>query len=265
VETLSTFEGWTTRYRHGEVLELEWALTKGYVVLKDSLFISMGESIIYGPFYDWYCGFSHADPWLYPSLVRATICDSIRAYGFIGMSCSLQQFNGSIKGILEAQKDYPARNEEFITTFLILLFRYTWINQQQKEDLIENLLEIGTIDSTIWSSLLTEDWCLKLIETHNSKIVRNPEIQKNKLIENFTGFLIHIFLPKITERKSVLRLQAKTAKYHFKEELIARSHHPAREIDWCYDEEEKRELEEDFGMSAGEFQRQMKDHCMSFD
>ena len=103
---------------------------------------------------------------------------------------------------------------------------------------------------------------LELLEMNESFLERpvntgfsGGEKKKNE-IQNFLGLTRLLFQEKVWERKKFLKTKAKSKIYDLKEDLIAKTWHPTRYLEWCFDEDEKAEFVSDFGMSIAELQQE---------
>ena len=132
------------------------------------------------------------------------------------------------------------------------------MNRQNQEKAIEDLLESEVADPLIWSSFDWSEWLLKNEQDYKEIInnLQEPEEKKKKEIQNFLGLTRLLFQEKVWERKKILKTKAKSKIYDLKEDLIAKTWHPTRYLEWCFDEDEKAEFVSDFGKSIAELQQE---------
>lgn len=252
------FEGFTARNRAEDIQELEWTLTNCIIMLESPHLSSMEDSIIYGPFYNWYCGFFKEDPWKYPNLANATLRDAIRVHNYqLEAGNHSHKITEEMEGLLAAQKESPSC-QQFLEKVISILQRYRLVNRDFQDKAIEDLLETGIADTFLWSSPNKNLWIEKIEKEFQEKIKTIPENIKVRLEKSFLGFTKFILLPKIQERKNYLKILAKSRVTIYKENLMAKAYHPARYIEWCLNEDEKKEFVEDFGISIKELQAESK-------
>lgn len=252
------FEGFVPNWRNHERLEIETAIKNNLLEIPHDLLQSLPNAIIYGPFYNWYCGFHLNDPWQYPFLGQAALKDAVRLHTYM-LECG---HNPSVcrefQGILQAQTANPATTPQFLWNFILMLHRYRRMNRTNQEKAIEDLLESEVADSLIWSSFNWSEWLLKNEQDYKEIInnLQEPEEKKKNEIQNFLGLTRLLFQEKVWERKKFLKTKAKSKIYDLKEDLIAKTWHPTRYLEWCFDEDEKAEFVSDFGMSIAELQQE---------
>jgi hypothetical protein len=252
------FEGFTARNRAEDIKELEWNLTNCIIVLEAPHLSSMSDSIIYGPFYNWYCGFFKEDPWKYPNLASAALRDGIRVHNYqLEAGNPNHKITQEMEGLLAAQKESQSC-QQFLEKVITILQRYRLVNRDFQDKAIEDLLETGIADTFLWSSTNKNLWIENLEKEFGEKIKIIPENIKVRLEKSFLGFTKFILLPKIQERKIYLKTLAKSRVTIYKENLMAKAYHPARYIEWCLNEDEKKEFVEDFKISIKELQAESK-------
>jgi hypothetical protein len=258
IQSPNFFEGFVPNWRNHERLEIEAAIENKLLEIPQTLLQSLPQAIIYGPFYNWYCGFHLNDPWQHEHLATAAIRDGVRVHTFRLDSGNRKNVCDELKGILEAQKANPASIHKFLWFFILTLHRYRKMNRKNQEEAIEDLLESTLADNKIWSSFSWSEWLLKNEQEYKEIInnLPNSEEQKKKEIQNFLGLTRILFQEKLWERKKFLKITAKSKIYEFKEDLIAQTWHPTRYLEWCFDEDEKAEFVSDFRKSISELQRE---------
>ena len=257
------FEGFVPTWRDHERLEIEAAISNGILTIPNNLLESLPLGIIYGPFYDWYCGFHQTDPWAYDRLAISAIRDGVRVYAYMIECGHRPNVCKELGGILKAQARNPQSTPQFLWIFILTLHRYRRMNRQNQEQAIEELLETEVADHLIWSSFNWSEWLLEN-EQEYKEIINNlqePENKKKKEIENFLGLTRMLFQEKVWERKKILKSVAKSKIYELKEDLIAATWHPTRYMEWCFDEDEKAEFVEDFHMSIADLQKESTRIC----
>jgi hypothetical protein len=253
------FEGFTARNRSEDIQELEWALNNCTIVLEPSHLSSMPDSIILGPFYNWYCGFFNEDPWKYPNLAKAALRDAIRVHNYqLEAGNHSHTITDEMQEFLAAQKESDS-SEQFLETVITILQRYRLVNRNFQEKAVESLLETGVVDSFLWNSTNKNLWIEKLEKEFLEKIKTIPEKIKVRLEKSFLGFTKFILLPKLQERKIYLKTLAKSRVTLYKEDLMAKTYHPARYLEWCLDQDEKKEFEDDFKKTIKDLQKESKE------
>jgi len=251
-------EGFTARNRAEDIKELEWNLTNNINVLEATYLSSMEDSIIYGPFYNWYCGFFKEDPWKYPNLANATLRDAIRVHNYqLEAGNHNHKITQEMEGLLAAQKETTSC-QQFLEKVISILQRYHLVNRDFQDKAVDDLLETGLADTFLWSSTNKNLWIENLEKEFGEKIKTIPENLKVRLEKSFLGFTKFILLPKIQERKIYLKTLAKSRVTIYKENLMAKAYHPARYLEWCLDEDDKKEYEEDFRTSIKDLQAESK-------
>jgi len=258
IEAPNFFEGFVPNWRNHERLEIETAIKNNLLVIPQTLLQGLPHAIIYGPFYNWYCGFHLNDPWQYDLLASSAIKDGVRVHSYMLECGHKPNVCKELQGILEAQMVNPASIQQFLLFFILTLNRYRKMNRRNQEEAIEQLLESTVADHLIWSSFNWSEWLLK-IEQDYKEIVNNlpdPEEKKKRQIENFLGLTRILFQEKVWERKKFLKITAKSKIYDLKEDLMAATWHPTRYLEWCFDEDEKAEFVNDFHKSIAELQRE---------
>jgi hypothetical protein len=251
-------EGFTARNRAEDIKELEWNLTNNINVLEVTYLSSMEDSIIYGPFYNWYCGFFKEDPWKYPNLANATLRDAIRVHNYqLEAGNHGHKITQEMEGLLAAQKETTSC-QQFLEKVISILQRYHLVNRDFQDKAVDDLLETGLADTFLWSSTNKNLWIENLEKEFGEKIKTIPENLKVRLEKSFLGFTKFILLPKIQERKIYLKTLAKSRVTIYKENLMAKAYHPARYLEWCLDEDDKKEYEEDFRTSIKDLQAESK-------
>lgn len=251
-------EGFTERNRAEDIKELEWNLTNNINVLETTYLSSMEDSIIYGPFYNWYCGFFKEDPWKYPNLANATLRDAIRVHNYqLEAGNHNHKITEEMEGLLAAQKETTSC-QQFLEKVISILQRYNLVNRDFQDKAVDDLLETGIADIFLWSSTNKNLWIENLEKEFVEKIKTIPENLKVRIEKSFLGFTKFILLPKIQERKKYLKIVAKSRVSVYKEDLMAKTYHPARYLEWCLDEDDKKEYEEDFGTSIKDLQAESK-------
>jgi len=218
----------------------------------------MEDSIIYGPFYNWYCGFFKEDPWKYPNLANATLRDAIRVHNYqLEAGNHNHKITQEMEGLLAAQKETTSC-QQFLEKVISILQRYHLVNRDFQDKAVDDLLETGLADTFLWSSTNKNLWIENLEKEFGEKIKTIPENLKVRLEKSFLGFTKFILLPKIQERKIYLKTLAKSRVTIYKENLMAKAYHPARYLEWCLDEDDKKEYEEDFRTSIKDLQAESK-------
>ena len=257
VQAPNFFEGFVPNWRNHERLELEAAISNGILTIPRDLLQGLPQGIIYGPFYNWYCGFHQTDPWIYDHLAISAVRDGLRVHAYM-LECGHQQnVCKELQGILKAQAANPNSVTQFLWIFILTLHRYRRMNRANQELAIEQLLETGVADHLVWSSFNWSEWLLAN-EQEFKEIINNlqeSEEKKKSEIQNFLGLTRMLFQEKVWERKKILKTMAKSKIYNLKEDLIAKTWHPTRYIEWCFDEDEKAEFQEDFKMSIADLQK----------
>ena len=258
IQAPNFFEGFVPTWRDHERQEIETAIRNGILTIPHTLLESLPLGIIYGPFYDWYCGFHQTDPWAYDRLAISAVRDGVRVYAYMIECGHKTNVCKDLVGILKAQARNPQSTHQFLWIFILTLHRYRRMNRQNQELAIEELLETEVADHLIWSSFNWSEWLLvneqELKEIINEQ--EGTEEQKKKEMENFLGLTRMLFQEKVWERKKILKSVAKSKIYNLKEDLIAATWHPTRYIEWCFDEDEKAEFVQDFHMSTADLQRE---------
>jgi len=258
IEAPNFFEGFVPNWREPERLEIETAIKNNLLVIPQTLLQGLPHAIIYGPFYNWYCGFHLNDPWQYDLLASSAIKDGVRVHSYMLECGHKPNVCKELQGILQAQMVNPASIQQFLLFFILTLNQYRKMNRGNQEEAIEQLLESTVADHLIWSSFNWSEWLLK-IEQDYKEIVNNlpdPAEKKKRQIENFLGLTRILFQEKIWERKKILKITAKSKIYDLKEDLMAATWHPTRYLEWCFDEDEKAEFVSDFNKSIAELQRE---------
>jgi len=258
IEAPNFFEGFVPNWREPERLEIETAIKNNLLVIPQTLIQGLPHAIIYGPFYNWYCGFHLNDPWQYDLLASSAIKDGVRVHSYMLECGHKPNVCKELQGILQAQMVNPASIQQLLLFFILTLNRYRKMNRGNQEEAIEQLLESTVADHLIWSSFNWSEWLLK-IEQDYKEIVNNlpdPAEKKKRQIENFLGLTRILFQEKIWERKKILKITAKSKIYDLKEDLMAATWHPTRYLEWCFDEDEKAEFVSDFNKSIAELQRE---------
>jgi len=257
IQAPNFFEGFVPNWRNHERLEIEAAISNGILTIPRDLLQGLPQGIIYGPFYNWYCGFHQTDPWIYDHLAISAVRDGLRVHAYM-LECGHQQnVCKELQGILKAQAANPNSVTQFLWIFILTLHRYRRMNRANQEQAIEQLLETGVADNLVWSSFNWSEWLLAN-EQEFKEIINNlqeSEEKKKKEIQNFLGLTRMLFQEKVWERKKILKTMAKSKIYNLKEDLIAKTWHPTRYIEWCFDEDEKAEFQEDFKMSIADLQK----------
>ena len=258
IQAPNFFEGFVPTWRDHERQEIESAIRNGILTIPHDLLESLPQGIIYGPFYDWYCGFHQTDPWAYDRLAISAVRDGVRVYAYLIECGHKTNVCKDLGGILKAQALNPQTTHQFLWIFILTLHRYRRMNRKNQELAIEELLETEVADHLIWSSFNWSEWLLvneqELKEIINEQ--EGTEEQKKKEMENFLGLTRMLFQEKVWERKKILKSVAKSKIYNLKEDLIAATWHPTRYIEWCFDEDEKAEFVQDFHMSTADLQRE---------
>ena len=258
VQAPNFFEGFVPNWRNHERLELEAAISNGILTIPRDLLQGLPQGIIYGPFYNWYCGFHQTDPWIYDHLAISAVRDGLRVHAYM-LECGHQQnVCKELQGILKAQAANPQSITQFLWIFILTLHRYRRMNRANQELAIEQLLETGVADHLVWSSFNWSEWLLAN-EQEFKEIINNleeSEEKKKSEIQNFLGLTRMLFQEKVWERKKILKTMAKSKIYNLKEDLIAKTWHPTRYLEWCFDEDEKAEFQEDFKMSIADLQKE---------
>ena len=258
IQAPNFFEGFVPTWRDHERQEIESAIRNGILTIPHDLLESLPQGIIYGPFYDWYCGFHQTDPWAYDRLAISAVRDGVRVYAYLIECGHKTNVCKDLGGILKAQARNPQTTHQFLWIFILTLHRYRRMNRKNQELAIEELLETEVADHLIWSSFNWSEWLLvneqELKEIINEQ--EGTEEQKKKEMENFLGLTRMLFQEKVWERKKILKSVAKSKIYNLKEDLIAATWHPTRYIEWCFDEDEKAEFVQDFHMSTADLQRE---------
>ena len=258
IQAPNFFEGFVPTWRDHERLEIESAIRNGILTIPHDLLQGLPLGIIYGPFYDWYCGFHQTDPWAYDRLAISAVRDGVRVYAYMIECGHKTNVCKDLGGILKAQARNPQTTHQFLWIFILTLHRYRRMNRQNQELAIEELLETEVADHLIWSSFNWSEWLL-VNEQELKEIINEQEgsaEQKKKEMENFLGLTRMLFQEKVWERKKILKSVAKSKIYNLKEDLIAATWHPTRYIEWCFDEDEKAEFVQDFHMSTADLQRE---------
>ena len=258
IQAPNFFEGFVPTWRDHERLEIESAIRNGILTIPHDLLQGLPLGIIYGPFYDWYCGFHQTDPWAYDRLAISAVRDGVRVYAYMIECGHKTNVCKDLGGILKAQARNPQTTHQFLWIFILTLHRYRRMNRQNQELAIEELLETEVADHLIWSSFNWSEWLL-VNEQELKEIINEQEgtaEQKKKEMENFLGLTRMLFQEKVWERKKILKSMAKSKIYNLKEDLIAATWHPTRYIEWCFDEDEKAEFVQDFHMSTADLQRE---------
>ena len=258
IQAPNFFEGFVPTWRDHERQEIESAIRNGILTIPHDLLESLPQGIIYGPFYDWYCGFHQTDPWAYDRLAISAVRDGVRVYAYLIECGHKTNVCKDLGGILKAQARNPQTTHQFLWIFILTLHRYRRMNRQNQELAIEELLETEVADHLIWSSFNWSEWLL-VNEQELKEIINEQEgtaEQKKKEMENFLGLTRMLFQEKVWERKKILKSVAKSKIYNLKEDLIAATWHPTRYIEWCFDEDEKAEFVQDFHMSTADLQRE---------
>lgn len=263
IQAPNFFEGFVPEWRYLHQQELEEAISNGILTIPHDLLQGLPQGIIYGPFYNWYCGFHQTDPWAYHHLAISAIRDGLRVYAY-KLQCGHQpNVCKELQGILKAQAANPQSVTQFLWIFILTLHRYRRMNRTNQERAIEELLETGVADHLVWSSFDWSEWLLaneqEIKEIINK--LEEPENKKKKEIENFLGLTRMLFQEKVWERKKFLKTMAKSKIYNLKEDLIAATWHPTRYMEWCFDEDEKAEFVEDFHMSIADLQKESTRIC----
>jgi len=258
IQSPNFFEGFVPNWRDHERKELEAAIKNNLLEIPHDLLQSLPQAIIYGPFYNWYCGVHLKDPWIYPHLATSAIKDAVRVHTHMLECGHKPNVCKDLQGILEAQAANPASTTQFLWDFLMMLHRYRKMTRQNQEEAIEQLLESKVVDNLIWSSINWSEWLLKNEQDYKEIINKLPdsEEKKKKEIQNFLGLTRMLFQEKVWERKKVLKTIAKSKIGPLKEDLIAATWHPTRYMEWCFDEDEKEEFVQDFGKSIADLQRE---------
>ena len=258
IQAPNFFEGFVPTWRDHERQEIESAIRNGILTIPHDLLESLPQGIIYGPFYDWYCGFHQTDPWAYDRLAISAVRDGVRVYAYLIECGHKTNVCKDLGGILKAQARNPQTTHQFLWIFILTLHRYRRMNRKNQELAIEELLETEVADHLIWSSFNWSEWLL-VNEQELKEIINEQEgtaEQKKKEMENFLGLTRMLFQEKVWERKKILKSVAKSKIYNLKEDLIAATWHPTRYIEWCFDEDEKAEFVQDFHMSTADLQRE---------
>ena len=258
IQAPNFFEGFVPNWRDHERQEIESAIQNGILTIPQDLLQSLPQAIIYGPFYDWYCGVHMNNPWNYDLLASSALRDGVRIYTYM-LECGHQpNVCKELQGILKAQAAHPSSTTQFLWHFILILHRYRRMNRANQEKAIEQLLETEVADPLIWSSLNWSEWLLAN-EQEYKEIINNlqeSEEKKKTEIQNFLGLTRMLFQEKVWERKKFLKTMAKSKIYDLKEDLIAATWHPSRYIEWCFDEDEKEEFRQDFKMSIADLQKE---------
>jgi hypothetical protein len=258
IQAPNFFEGFVPTWRNHERLEIETAIKNNLLEIPKTLLESLPNAIIYGPFYNWYCGFHLNDPWQYPFLGQAAMKDAVRLHTYMLECGHKPSVCREFQGILQAQIANPASVPSFLWNFILMLHRYRRMNRENQEKAIEDLLESEVADPVIWSSFDWSEWLLKNEQDYKEIInnLQEPEEKKKKEIQNFLGLTRLLFQEKVWERKKFLKTKAKSKIYDLKEDLMAKTWHPTRYLEWCFDEDEKAEFINDFGKSIAELQQE---------
>ena len=258
IQAPNFFEGFVPNWRDHERQEIESAIQNGILTIPQDLLQSLPQAIIYGPFYDWYCGVHMTNPWNYDLLASSAIRDGVRIYTYMLECGHTPNVCKELQGILKAQAAHPSSTSQFLWHFILILHRYRRMNRANQEKAIEQLLETEVADPLIWSSLNWSEWLLAN-EQEYKEIINNlqeSEEKKKTEIQNFLGLTRMLFQEKVWERKKFLKTMAKSKIYDLKEDLIAATWHPSRYIEWCFDEDEKEEFRQDFKMSIADLQKE---------
>jgi len=259
IQAPNFFEGFVPNWRNHERLEIETAIKNNLLEIPHDLLQALPQAIIYGPFYNWYCGVHLKDPWIYPHLATSAIKDAIRVHAYMLECGHKPDVCKDLQGILKAQAANPASLPSFLWLFLIMLHRYRKMNRTNQEEAIEQLLESKMADNLIWSSFNWSEWLLKNEQEYKEIINNNlshSEEKKKTEIQNLLGLSRMIFQEKVWERKKILKIMAKSKIYPLKEDLIAATWHPTRYLEWCFDEDEKEEFTNDFHKSIADLQKE---------
>lgn len=258
IQSPNFFEGFVPNWRDHERLELEAAIKNNLLEIPVSLLQGLPHAIIYGPFYNWYCGFHMNDPWQYDLLASSAIKDGVRVHTYMLECGHRPNVCKELQGILQAQIANPASTKQFLLFFILTLNRYRKMNRGNQEEAIEQLLESTVADHLIWSSFNWSEWLLTIEQDYKEIVNKLPDSEEKKKnqIQNFLGLTRMLFQEKVWERKKILKLTAKSKIYNLKEDLIAATWHPTRYMEWCFDEDEKAEFEQDFRTPIAELQRQ---------
>ena len=149
IQSPNFFEGFVPNWRDHERKELEAAIKNNLLEIPHDLLQSLPQAIIYGPFYNWYCGVHLKDPWIYPHLATSAIKDAVRVHTHMLECGHKPNVCKDLQGILEAQAANPASTTQFLWDFLMMLHRYRKMTRQNQEEAIEQLLESKVVDNHI--------------------------------------------------------------------------------------------------------------------
>jgi len=255
-----TFQGWHPVYKQHERAKMEWGLKNNFITIKDSTIQQMGDNTIFAQFYDWYSGQTLNNPWEHMGLAASTIRDALRVHHYLLNlnNATPQPVHISLQGMLKAirHNGHPLDIIWFWDTFCrILVVRYVTLHftREEKENMIEEIINTGLMDDAIWTDVLWADEIEASYQAFKKSTLPEGErttLAKAHQLSHYRGISHYLLLPKILERRDLLRIQMKSRLDTVREDLIARTYRPDWHIAWTFTEEEKAEVMQDFGVSA---------------
>lgn len=268
------FRGWICPYRQNEREELEAALSKRLVTIPvETLEEIEGEGELrngilqeaYGSFYNWYSGvYPRHDPYKYRKLLSAALIGAIRLQrhrGEVGMNRPISE---EIGNLLEAIKTVRPTERRILPIFSYCLTLFPTIDQTKKQQITDEFLETGIMDSVLFWNLdeYMDEYTEKVSNTE--KLSNAYDNRSMTRLEQWKRYITDIMKIKLSERKKQHRNILKNRLNSYKEELIAKTHHPLREFDWCMDEEEKAEHLESLGTTAEKYRNDLLEFYSGF-